>query len=279
MLGIYAIGIYAISVSGGADVGEVSIALCKMAASGEVLELSSSESSEMISRIKSVLDKISTLSQERCLPIPRLVAVSKTKPPQMIRVACQDGGLRHFGENYVQELIEKASHPLLVDLDIHWHFIGHLQRNKASQLIANVPKLWMIETVDTSRLATSLDAALKRNNPEKRLRVLVQVNTSGEESKHGCQPSDVPVLYEHILNNCPSLNVVGLMTIGRQEHNYQEGPNPDFQLMRGLRDDLIARFKLEGVELSMGMSADYEHAMIEGSTNLRIGSTIFGKRT
>ncbi|XP_003382444.1 PREDICTED: proline synthase co-transcribed bacterial homolog protein-like [Amphimedon queenslandica] len=250
-----------------------------MAASGEGLELSHSESSEMISRIKLVLDKMASLSLEAGRPVPRLVAVSKTKPPEMIRVAHMEGGLLHFGENYAQELIEKANHPLLSDLDIRWHFVGHLQRNKTNQLLSNVPKLWMIETIDTPRLASSVDGALQRINPDKKLRVLVQVNTSGEESKHGCQPEDVPSLFEHMLSNCSSLNPIGLMTIGRPDHNYQMGPNPDFELMKRLRDVLIGRFDLKEVELSMGMSADYEHAIHEGSTNLRIGSTIFGKRT
>eukprot|EP00026_Physarum_polycephalum_P015448 Phypoly_transcript_16132.p1 GENE.Phypoly_transcript_16132~~Phypoly_transcript_16132.p1 ORF type:complete len:288 (+),score=26.06 Phypoly_transcript_16132:51-866(+) len=201
----------------------------------------------------------------------RLVAVSKTKPSSAIRIA-YNHGQRHFGENYIQELSEKAQE--LKDLaDIKWHFIGHLQSNKAKQLLAT-PNLWMVETVDSKKLASILDKGWSA--PEK-LNVLVQVNTSGEESKSGVEPQDTLGLVEHILKECPHLKFVGLMTIGRPDPPPDQ---PDFALMVKLRKDLCASLGIseQDVELSMGMSGDYKIAIEMGSTNIRVGSTIFGHR-
>lgn len=222
-------------------------------------------------RIKSTCD-----SFER--PLPRLVAVSKTKPPDMI-LSAYNSGLRHFGENYVIELIEKANHPLLKDLDISWHYIGHLQRNKCNN-ITSIPNLWMIETVDSAKLATALNSSWGREERTHRLDILIQVNTSNEESKSGCNHGDVIALYKHIKEACPALLFRGLMTIGRAGHDYSLGPNPDFKLMSQLRNEVASRGDLleEEVELSMGMSADFTEAIAAGSTNVRIGSTIFGAR-
>lgn len=233
----------------------------------------------MNSRIKTLVDKISSVSERHGVFVPRLVAVSKTKPVELIRTA-YDEGLRHFGENYVQELVEKANHPLLRDLDIRWHFIGNLQRNKANLLVTGVPNgcLWMIETVNTRKLATSLDNSWRKLGLERKLKVTIQVNSSGEESKHGCPPEEVCDLTRYIAQNCLCLDPVGLMTIGRMSHDYEAGPNPDFELMQLLREEFVKEMGVKWVELSMGMSADFEHAIASGSTNIRIGSTIFGPR-
>ena len=211
-------------------------------------------------------------------PQPRLVAVSKTKPAEMVRWAFESGQ-RHFGENYVQELLEKSQDPALASLDIRWHFIGHLQRNKCNNL-TSTPGLWMVETVDSDRLATTLNSSWKKKQPECKLKVYLQVNTSSELSKSGCQPNDVPRLVQHIQDKCTSLEFCGLMTIGRLGHDYSMGPNPDFEVMVRAREDLCNKLGLDTgqVELSMGMSADYEQAVAAGSGNVRVGSVIFGAR-
>ena len=210
---------------------------------------------------------------------PRLVAVSKTKPVELIFCAYENGGQKHFGENYVQELVEKANHPLLSRLDIRWHFIGHLQRNKCNNL-TSLPNLWAVETVDSKRLATTLDTSWKRRGYQRKLNVFVQVNTSGEESKHGCRSSEAPSLVKHIMESCDSLEFRGVMTIGQMGHDYSTGPNPDFDSLTSTRREVCRQLGLEidSVELSMGMSADYEEAILAGSTNIRVGSTIFGAR-
>lgn len=217
-------------------------------------------------------------------PEPRLVAVSKTKPAEVVRLA-YDIGQRHFGENYVQELVEKANDPALATApDIRWHFIGHLQRNKCNNLVS-APGLWMVETVDSDRLATALDVSWRKKEPEKRLKILIQVNTSGEEAKSGTQPHEVPQLVEHVRSKCPGLELSGLMTIGHVGHDYTTGPNPDFEVLVETREDLctttgtgLGLMKSDSIELSMGMSADYHEAITAGSTNVRVGSVIFGAR-
>ncbi len=137
------------------------------------------------------------------------MAVSKTKPAEIVREA-YDAGLRDFGENYVQELIDKA--PALPS-DAQWRFIGHLQSNKAKALVQAVPNLAAVETVDSEKLASKLDAAVGgAGRPP--LPVLIQVNTSGEETKYGVEPQECLPLARHIVDNCPNLVFRGLMTIG-----------------------------------------------------------------
>ena len=220
--------------------------------------------------------KKSTISGQ---PIPRLVAVSKTKPAELVLEAYRNGQ-RHFGENYVQELIGKANHALLVGLDdIRWHFIGHLQRNKCNNLTA-VPHLWCVETVDSERLASSLDASWKKKELKEKLNIFVQVNTSSEESKHGCPPVKTSEIVRHILEKCDSLEFRGIMTIGKIGHDYSSGANPDFVCLVETRERVCKEVGLrqDQMELSMGMSADFEQAIFAGSTNIRVGSTIFGAR-
>ena len=209
---------------------------------------------------------------------PRLVAVSKTKSPEIIKIAYAYGQ-KHFGENYVQELVEKANHSLLDQLDIRWHFIGHLQRNKC-QLLTSVPNLWAVETVDSDRLATQLNSCWKKHEYGRKLVVFVQVNTSAEDSKSGCPPSDVPALVRHVMSTCDALEFRGLMTIGRPGHDSTTGPNPDFECLLQCKSVICEHgmVRPDDVELSMGMSADFEDAVLAGSTNVRVGSSIFGSR-
>ncbi len=234
----------------------------------------------IVAALAHVEDRISATHQ-KCLlrnlrsTKPRLVAVTKTKPVEMILCAHKQGQ-RHFGENYVQELVEKSQHPLMAQLDICWHFIGHLQRNKCNNLVA-CPHLWAVETVDSERLASTLNASWERKGTDQKLRVFVQVNTSGEASKHGSSGDEVVPLVKHVVTNCNGLMFMGLMTIGRIGHNYS---NPDFEYLvetrRRLCEDLS--LEVEKVELSMGMSSDFEQAIDAGSTNVRVGSILFGAR-
>jgi len=236
----------------------------------------SSEVLEITKGLRTILASIAKLSQEfKRVRVPTLVAVSKTKPYQSVKLA-YDLGQRHFGENYVQEVVEKASK--LPD-DIRWHYIGHLQKNKCSQLLG-VKSLYMVESVDSTKLADKLNqACITAGRDEKslnKLRVLVQVNTSGEQSKSGCSIGDCKSLVNHVLQKCSALQFQGLMTIGALNAE----PDESFQRLVDCQTEVIKEFKLDpaNVLLSMGMSADYPIAIKMGSDIVRIGSSIFGHR-
>lgn len=252
--------------------------------SDRVVEQSSSSGSEMVAAsaidgvaataLRSVLHRVHQAA-ERCgrgSDRIRVVAVSKTKPVPLLRQV-YDAGHRCFGENYVQEIIEKA--PQLPD-DIEWHFIGNLQSNKVKPLLNGVPNLAMVETVDDEKIANHLDRVVGNigRNP---LRVMVQVNTSGEESKHGVDPAGCVELVKHVALGCPNLEFSGLMTIGMLD--YTSTPE-NFKTLAKCRREVCKALGIveEQCELSMGMSGDFELAIEMGSTNVRIGSTIFGAR-
>ncbi|KHN33004.1 Proline synthase co-transcribed bacterial like protein [Glycine soja] len=183
-----------------------------------------------------------------------------------------DAGLRCFGENYVQELLQKA--PQLPD-DIQWHLIGNLQSNKVKPLIAAVPNLACVETVDDKKIANFLDRAVA-NVGRKPLKVFVQVNTSGETSKFGVEPALCVDLVKHI-TNCPNLEFSGLMTIGMLD--YSSTPE-NFETLSNCRSEVCKALGISETqcELSMGMTGDFEQAIEMGSTNVRIGTAIFGAR-
>jgi hypothetical protein len=202
-----------------------------------------------------------------------LMAVSKTFPPDVIREA-YNTGQRLFGENRVQEFADKAG--ALRDLaGVEWHMIGHLQSNKA----AKAAELFSaVDSVDSLRLAEKLNAAAQKLN--KRLPVLIEINVGGEAAKSGTAP-DSPEL-EQLLAAAPSLEALqirGLMTIPP----FTEDPQLSrryFRSLRELRDQIAAR-RLPGISLdvlSMGMSHDFEVAIEEGSTCVRVGTAIFGER-
>ncbi|XP_022151285.1 pyridoxal phosphate homeostasis protein [Momordica charantia] len=202
----------------------------------------------------------------------RVVAVSKTKPVSLIRQV-YEASHRCFGENYVQEIIDKAPQ---LPRDIEWHFIGHLQSNKVKSLLAGVPNLAMVEGVDNEKLANHLDRAVSYivRDP---LKLLIQVNTSGEISKSGVDPSRCVELAKHVKLCCPHLELSGLMTIGMPD--YSSTPE-NFKTLLKCRAEVCRALEMaeEHCELSMGMSGDFELAIEMGSTNVRIGSTIFGPR-
>nr|CAD7459344.1 unnamed protein product [Timema tahoe] len=212
---------------------------------------------------------------------PRLVAVSKTKPKELI-IDSYNAGQRHFGENYVQELVDKAHDPEILEKcpEICWHFIGLLQRNKVNKIVS-IPNIYLVETVESEKVASSLNTAwLKSRKADKKLRVMVQVNTSGEEEKNGCSPAEVASLVKFVLENCKSLEFVGIMTIGKYGYDTSQGLNPDFLSLVQVREEVCKSLGLcaDQVELSMGMSDDFEQAIELGSTNVRVGSSIFGYR-
>lgn len=216
----------------------------------------------------------------RVSPNVRLVAVTKTKPVEDI-IAAYNCGQRYFGENYINELEEKCRDQRIIEScrDIRWHFIGHLQSNKVNKLVA-IPNLYMMETVHSANLASLLHKALKKSTRTERLKVMVQVNTSDEDSKNGLPMSEAADLVSLIIKELDTLQFAGLMTIGALDHSISDGVNPDFMKLIKCREEVCTKcnLKLEDVELSMGMSNDYEHAIELGSTNIRVGSTIFGAR-
>ena len=204
---------------------------------------------------------------------PRLVAVSKTKPVPLLQEA-YDAGQRSFGENYVQELVDKAPQ---MPADVEWRFIGKLQSNKAKPLVHGVPSLAVIETVDSEKLANKLQNAVASLEPprEAPLGVMVQVNTSPwEGSKGGVLAEDAPGLAAHIVNGCPGLKLLGLMTIGAP------GEDKCFDTLCTCREAVAEKLGVstDTLELSMGMSSDFEKAIAKGSSSVRVGSSIFGAR-
>lgn len=236
---------------------------------------------DILKGFSSVCQRINAVCLKNKLDIkPRLVAVSKTKPKDMI-ITLYNEGQRHFGENYIQELLEKSSDPEILDKckEINWHFIGNLQRNKVKKLVT-VPRLFVVETIDSEKLATALNNAWEKVEKPEPLKVMVQVNTSNEEEKGGCDPGTCYTLVEHVLKNCPQLKFIGLMTIGKFGYDSSIGPNPDFLCLKKCKDDVCEKLELNknNVELSMGMSNDYEHAIELGSTSVRVGTSIFGYR-
>lgn len=233
---------------------------------------------EIAKALQMVRKNICAASKGRAGALPRLVAVSKTKPQDLV-IAAYNDGQRHFGENYIQELVEKANSAEILGgcPDIKWHFIGRLQSNKVAKL-AKTPNLFMVETVESPKLATALNQTWAEDTP---LNVMVQVNTSGEDQKSGVHPTDAASVVKFVLKECPNLKFVGLMTIGMANYDASAGPNPDFVSLIKCRQNVCEELGLsvDDVELSMGMSDDYEEAIRLGSTNVRVGSLIFGQRS
>jgi len=202
-----------------------------------------------------------------------LMAVSKTHPPESIREA-HAAGLRLFGENRVQEFAAKAA--ALADLaGAEWHMIGHLQSNKAGKA---VELFSAVDSVDAVKLAEKLDAAARSTG--KKMVVLIEINVGGEAAKSGVAPDSREL--EELLLATPRLEALqlrGLMTVPPFADD-PEDARPYFHKLRELRDAIAAR-KLPAVNmdvLSMGMSHDFEVAIEEGSTCIRVGTAIFGER-
>ncbi|KAK4547645.1 hypothetical protein LTR36_000602 [Oleoguttula mirabilis] len=216
----------------------------------------------------------------------RLIAVSKLKPANDILALHQAPHSQlDFGENYAQELTEKAG---LLPRTIQWHMIGALQTNKCKPLAEQVSNLYCVSSVDTAKKADALEkgrAALaeKQDLPNK-LRIQVQVNTSGEAEKSGVEPDKTAELCKHVREKCPHLQLAGLMTIGAiarsQASATADSVNEDFVALRETREKVVSELGIEAheLELSMGMSSDFEAAIAQGSDEVRVGTTIFGER-
>jgi pyridoxal phosphate enzyme (YggS family) len=200
----------------------------------------------------------------------RLVAVSKTFPVEYVRAAA-DAGQIDFGENKVQEALSKIDQT--VDLPLRWHLVGHLQSNKAKK----AGRFDVVHSVDDAALLDKLDQAAQAAG--RRMDVLVQVDLAGELTKHGAREEELASIFE-TARAAHATRIVGLMLLPPAVDD-PEATRPYFQALRAVRDRLLAR----GVdastlnELSMGMSHDFEVAIEEGATLVRVGTAIFGSRT
>lgn len=215
-------------------------------------------------RIEAACQKCGRSSEE-----VRLIAVSKTKPIEMLKEA-YDYGCRDFGENKVQELVDKYDK---MPKDIRWHMIGHLQRNKVKYI---VDKVYLIHSVDSLRLAEEISKEAVKHNVT--VSILVEVNVSGEESKFGAASGAAVSLVEEIAK-LPNILIKGLMTIAPYVEDAEEN-RLYFAKLRQIYVDIIHK-NIDNVcmkELSMGMTGDYEVAITEGATYIRVGTGIFGER-
>ena len=190
-----------------------------------------------------------------------LITVTKTHPVKIIREA-YDLGIRDFGENRVQELLKKKEQ---LPEDIHWHLIGHLQSNKAKYI---APFIHCVHSIDSIETAKELSKRAEQN--QRTIDVLLEINVAGETTKEGMAPRECEKLLSEISGQATSLVLRGFMTIAPYEE--PELVRPFFRELRRLRDQFGLR------DLSMGMTNDFEVAIEEGATMIRIGSALFGER-
>ncbi|KAI2632293.1 hypothetical protein GGR54DRAFT_582969 [Hypoxylon sp. NC1633] len=260
------------------------------------MKLDPQRAAALVSQITSVRQRIAAVANGRDV---RLVAVSKLKPANDILALMQQASppQLHFGENYAQELSQKAE---LLPRSVQWHFIGGLQSGHCKNL-AKIPNLWCVSSVDTEKKAQLLDKhrgeflssftsattpstpspSSPSSPPPGKLNIHVQVNTSSEPTKSGCSPGAATIALCRAVEAAPNLHLLGLMTIGaiaRSVATTEAGDeNEDFVVLREQRD-LVAKELGRELELSMGMSEDFEGAVAMGSGEVRVGSTIFGTR-
>ena len=221
------------------------------------------------------LEQVRKNIEEACRAVNRdpgevtLISVSKTKPVSMLQEA-YDAGSRDFGENKVQEIMDK--YPQLPS-DIRWHMIGHLQRNKVKYIVGQVA---LIHSVDSYRLAEEINIQAKKKNII--VPILVEVNIAHEESKFGISEEDAIQLVEEIAE-LENVRIKGLMTIAPYVENAEDN-RLYFRKIKDLSVDIAAK-NIDNVSmeiLSMGMTGDYEVAIEEGTTMVRVGTGIFGAR-
>lgn len=221
--------------------------------------------------VQAVKQKIEAACQQsgRSVDEVQLIAVSKTKPVEMLQEA-YDAGCRDFGENKVQELVDKYDQ---LPSDIRWHMIGHLQRNKVKYLVG---KTALIHSVDSLRLAEEISKeAIKKGV---NVSILLEVNVAEEETKFGIHRGEVLSLAQEI-SKLPSITIKGLMTIAPNVRNAEENRAVFAELKQIYVD--IKQKNIDNIcmeELSMGMTGDYEVAVMEGATYVRVGTGIFGER-
>jgi len=218
---------------------------------------------ENIAKVGARIREAAQASQRNPLDIG-LLAVSKTKPAAAIREA-HAAGLRDFGENYLQEALDKQAE--LTDLPLIWHFIGPIQSNKTRPIAEHFA--W-VHSVDRLKIAQRLSDQRPAQLPP--LNICLQVNVSGESSKSGCTPDELPALAQAV-TQLANLRLRGLMTIPEPTEDVA-AQHAAFARLRQLRDDLALNLDC----LSMGMSHDLEAAIAEGATWVRIGTALFGAR-
>ncbi|MBR6588258.1 MAG: YggS family pyridoxal phosphate-dependent enzyme [Kiritimatiellae bacterium] len=226
--------------------------------------------------IDTILDGVNAKIAAACAKAGRdpaeveIIAVTKTHGAEVVREAWE-GGLRIVGENKVQEAAWKQ--PMSVS-GPEWHLIGHLQRNKVRHALELFE---CFHSVDSIALLDRIEFLASEMG--KRPRVLIEVNVSGERSKDGMKPEDVPAAVEHVLERCPSVTLEGFMTMAPffPEEKVEE-TRPFFRRLRELRDAMEERFNASFPRLSMGMSGDYQIAVEEGATWIRLGTVLFGER-
>jgi PLP dependent protein len=242
----------------------------------------SQQIAENLAHIRDRIDRAASRAGRRPEDIT-LIAVSKTHPVEKIR-ELYEAGIRHFGENRVQERESKSAQ--LAGLDITWHMIGHLQKNKAARAVSLFDT---IDSVDNLALAQKLhdarngpatnDAKMNPSLSEKRLRVLIEVKLDPEPAKSGVQPDELPRIAEAVLR-LPGLGLRGLMGVPPYFDDPEQA-RPYFRRLREMRDALAVHVHLASQQLpvlSMGMSHDFEIAIEEGATEVRVGTALFGER-
>jgi pyridoxal phosphate enzyme (YggS family) len=230
------------------------------------------EPAALLARLTAVRERIANAASRvgRDPSSITLVAISKTFPAQDVqRIAA--AGQTHFGENKVQEGLAKIQ--ALGRAPLTWHLVGHVQSNKAKKAARVFD---VIHSVDSVMLLRSLDEGAAA--AQRAIRVMIQVDLAGESSKHGAKPEDLPGILREA-ENCQATKLVGLMLLPPLGPD-AEASRPHFTALRRLRDDLVTGGTPPGMlaELSMGMSHDFEVAIEEGATVVRVGSAIFGER-
>jgi len=226
--------------------------------------------SSIAQSLENIRNRVTVLERryERAPGDVRVLAVSKTKPPEAVRAAAETGQ-REFGENHVQDALTKLD--ALQDQGLIWHFIGPLQSNKTRVVAA---RFHWVHSIDRAKIARRLNSQRPEHLPP--LEVCIQVNVDGESSKSGVDPHQVEELAGAI-GELPRLRLRGLMTLPRPSDNLQEQRQP-FAALRGIQEALNAGGRALDT-LSMGMTNDMEAAIAEGATIIRIGTAIFGPRS
>lgn len=221
--------------------------------------------------IQMINDNISNFAHEsqRSASDVKLIAVTKLHSPEEINEAIECG-VTDIGENKVQEIQEKYDKVEKVN----WHLIGHLQRNKVKYII---DKVYMIHSVDSLKIAEEINKRAEQHGIM--MKILIQVNAEGEESKFGINPSELDDLISDIHEKCDNIEICGLMAIAPFYDN-PEDARPCFKTVKSLFDKYKDddRERVNFTTLSMGMSGDFKQAIYEGATHVRIGTAIFGAR-
>lgn len=228
---------------------------------------------ELKARYERIYEKALKAAQKayRDIDSLKIIAVSKTQSADYLADAVS-AGIKYFGENYVNELKDKQE--ILENAGIvvpEWHFIGHLQSNKVKYIAGFVT---MIHSVDSEKLADEINKRAAQHN--RKISVLIQINTSGEESKSGIEPEDAPELAKRLMT-MENIELRGLMTIGTFTDD-ETIQRCEFSLLRNTLEKVNTECGLHLTELSMGMTGDFEVAINEGATMVRIGTAIFGER-